>query len=300
VPLTSCYKPIINGVHRRYNRNEMQPEDTAQKERLKQLLEKILANPPMKTSLRLFLLYGQEHARGVLLELDWGRVADGLTELCRNILKVQPTCSLALSGGKTPEALYLLLGTRHYQREVEWERVHLFWGDERYVPHDDPRSNYRMVREAWLSKANLPPENIHPMPTHYPNPDDAARAYEDELRAYFGDAEPYPHFDLMLLGLGEDGHIASLFPNDPALEETTRWVVPSRAPVEPHQRLTLTLPVINHAYRIWFLVKGVSKREAIEKLFREPADTSLPAARVEYNGERFWWLSPELLAIAKQ
>ncbi|MCS7300436.1 MAG: 6-phosphogluconolactonase [Fimbriimonadales bacterium] len=271
-------------------------------EREQQLLNDVLAflerQPEARVTLRLILSYGARHRRGTVLLLDWGRVADSLARLLEIRLQHQPTCSLLLSGGKTPEALYLLLGARYYQNALDWTRVHLFWGDERYVPHDDPRSNYHLAHEAWLRKANIPRENIHPMPTHYPNPDEAARAYEAELRAYFGAEAAFPHFDLALLGLGDDGHIASLFAGDPALDETTRWVVPSCAPVEPRQRLTLTLPVLNAAPRVWLLVSGESKRPVLEQLFREDAP-DLPAARLTPSVTRFWWLSDDLYTAVR-
>lgn len=272
------------------------PRSANLEEQFQQLLQMLEENPDVRATLRLILMYGQRHPRGTVLPLDWQLVADSLVELLDARLTQQPTCSLVLSGGKTPETLYLLLATCHYQSRLDWSRVHLFWGDERYVPHDDPRSNYSLAYTAWLSKAPIPPENIHPMPTHYPNPDDAARAYEAELRAHFGAEAPFPVFDLVLLGLGDDGHIASLFPGDPVLEETTRWVVPSRAPVAPPQRLTLTLPVLNASPRIWFLVSGDAKRAAIEQLF-SGAECTLPAARIHPRMERFWWLSDSLYAV---
>ncbi|MCS7273327.1 MAG: 6-phosphogluconolactonase [Fimbriimonadales bacterium] len=258
------------------------------------LAEVLRQSPPLQIATRLWLCHGTWHPRGVVLELRWRRVADALVQMCNAILMRQPTCSLALSGGKTPETLYRLLSTRRYREALDWSRVYLFWGDERYVPHDDPRSNYQMAYRAWLRKAGIPAANIHPMPTHYPDPDAAARAYEAELRAYFGDTKPFPRFDLVLLGLGEDGHIASLFAGDPALGEQTRWVVPSCAPTEPSQRLTLTLPVLNHAQRIWFLVAGESKRAVIARLFQGPPDPTLPATQLSPIGECFWWLSKEL------
>ena len=262
-----------------------------------QLLQQLEENPDDRVVLRLILLYGRRHKRGTILRLEWPLLVDSLVNLLSARLKKNPTCSLVLSGGKTPETLYLLLGTRHYQSTLDWTRVHLFWGDERYVPHDDPRSNYYLAHEAWLRKSNIPRENIHPMPTHYPDPDDAARAYEAELRAHFGAEVPFPSFDLVLLGVGDDGHIASLFPGEPTLDEATRWVVPSRAPTEPRQRLTLTLPVLNATRRVWFLVSGESKRSAIEQLF-DTETPNLPAARITPHIERLWWLSEELYAIA--
>lgn len=281
----------------RYNLLNMEaPHSTDPQERFQQLLREVQENPDMRVALRLILMYGQYHPRGVVLPLDWQLVADSLVELLNARLTQQPTCSLVLSGGKTPETLYLLLATRHYQSRLDWSRVHLFWGDERYVPHDDPRSNYYLAYTAWLSKSPIPRENIHPMPTHYADPDDAARAYEAELRAHFGHETPYPSFDLVLLGMGDDGHIASLFPGDPALEETARWVVPSCATVAPHQRLTLTLPVLNASPRIWFLVSGDAKRAAIEQLF-SGTECTLPAARISPSVERLWWLSDSLYAV---
>jgi 6-phosphogluconolactonase len=277
----------------------MEARRTAEsEEQFQQLLQFLEEHPDAQVMLRLVLMYGQRHPRGTVLQLDWQLVADSLVELLNARLEKHSTCSLVLSGGKTPEALYLLLGTRHYQSLLDWSRVHLFWGDERYVPHDDPRSNYYLAHAAWLSKANIPRENIHPMPTHYPNPDDAARAYEAELRTHFGEEAPFPSFDLVLLGLGDDGHIASLFPGDLAMEETTRWVVPSRAPVEPYQRLTLTLPVLNATPRIWFLVAGDAKRAAIEQLF-SAEECDLPAARIRPSTERFWWLSDSLYDVVR-
>ncbi|MCS7208825.1 MAG: 6-phosphogluconolactonase [Fimbriimonadales bacterium] len=268
-------------------------------ERFRELLQVLESRPTARMLLRYILLYGRRHARGVVFRLDWGQVADALVDFCDAVLKEQPCCRIALSGGKTPEALYLLLATRHYQRALDWTRIHLFWGDERYVPHDDPRSNYGFAYENWLRKASIPPENIHPMPTHYADPDEAARAYEATLRAHFSDAEPFPRFELVFLGLGADGHVASLFAGDPALEESARWVMPSRAPSEPSQRLTLTLPVLNAASCIWFLVSSASKRPVIEQLFCVDPAPPLPAAQVCPGVSRFWWLSEELYAAIK-
>ncbi len=265
---------------------------------IEQLKQQLAKNPDVEVLMRLLLLYGQITPRGTAFELDWERVADGLSEYLRGRLHKQPTCSLVLSGGRTPEPLYLLLATRRYRNALDWSRVHLFWGDERYVPHDDPQSNYYLAYETWLRRVNLPEENIHPMPTHYADPDEAARAYERELRRYFGAEASHPMFDLVLLGVGDDGHIASLFPQSPTLDETERWVVPSLAPTEPRQRLTLTLPALNAARSIWFLVSGERKRAAIEQLFLQ-LETDLPAGRIEGSWLRFWWLSPELYAVAQ-
>jgi 6-phosphogluconolactonase len=255
-------------------------------------------NPDMKVRLRLMFLYGRVNGRGTVLYLNWSRAADYLLEICTEAIKLRGVCNLALSGGKTPEALFRALARQCIlQPTTDWQHIHLFWSDERYVPHDDPRSNFALAYEAWLREAPIPRENLHPMPTRYANPEDAARAYEAELRAHFGDADEYPMFDIVLLGMGNDGHIASLFPGDPALEETERWVVPSRAPAEPRQRLTLTLPVLK-ANHLWFLVAGESKAPLIDQLFAGTIDPTLPVAMLGEELTWLWWLSEELFARA--
>jgi len=261
------------------------------------MLEWLEERPDQKLLFRLRFLYGRMHRWGTVLFLNYPRVADYLLELCAAAIRLRGVCNLALSGGSTPLTLYRILAGRSLRPTVNWHRVHLFWGDERYVPHDDPRSNFGQAYAAWLRDAPILRENIHPMPTHYADPDDAARAYEATLRAHFGDTKPYPAFDLVLLGLGDDGHIASLFPGDPALEETGRWVAPSRAPAEPRQRLTLTLPALQ-PNPIWFLVAGESKAPIIEQLFAGTPDPTLPIAMLGNNSLHFWWLSAELYARA--
>lgn len=215
-------------------------------------------------------------------------VADALVDEVSRRLRQQPLFSLVLSGGNTPRALYRLLATEYRQR-IDWSRVHLFWGDERYVPHDHPASNFRMARETLIAPLNIPPENIHPMPTNASSPDDAARLYEQELRTFFGGI---PRFDLVLLGIGADGHTASLFAGTSALKEQERWVAVGEAPVEPRVRLTLTLPVLNAARTVYFLVTGADKAEAARRVLLENAP--LPAALVlPEQGELVWWLDKE-------
>src|SRR5262245_48260047 len=149
--------------------------------------------------------------------------------------------TIALSGGSTPRRLYELLAEAPYRDAVPWDGAQLFWGDERFVPHDDARSNYRMVHEALLSRVQIAPANVHPMPTKGIAPADAALAYERTLKSYYGGAKLDPLrtlFDVTLLGLGEDGHIASLFPGTAALSQRDRWAVAVMGPAaEP--RITL-------------------------------------------------------------
>lgn len=215
-------------------------------------------------------------------------VAEAIASRAGEVLSRQQRFSLALSGGNTPRALYRLLA-EEFRTRVEWQRVHLFWGDERYVPHDHPASNFRMARETLIEPLNIPPDNVHPMPTDVPRPDEAARLYEQELRAFFGEV---PRFDLILLGMGPDGHTASLFPGTPALQEYQRWVTVGEATAEPRVRLTLTLPVLNAAQAVYFLVTGADKAEMVRRILVEREH--LPAALVSpKEGELVWWLDKD-------
>ncbi len=216
-------------------------------------------------------------------------VARDLAERITTIVAGEGRFTLALAGGSTPRPLYRLLADEH-RDQIPWARVHLFWVDERYVPQDDPRSNYRLAREALLDHVPIPAENVHQMSTDFPDSDAAARAYEDMLRSRF--ASPWPRFDAVLLGLGTDGHTASLFPGSPALEEQERWVVAVRAPVEPSLRLTLTLPVLNHAAHVSFLVAGENKAPALHQVRAgAPQPRICPAAGVRpHSGDLIWWV----------
>jgi 6-phosphogluconolactonase len=198
-------------------------------------------------------------------------------------------CSLVLSGGTTPRTLYGLLGSK-FRDQIPWADLHVFWGDERWVPPDDARSNYRLAREALLDHVPCPPANVHPMPTHLPRPDEAASEYEATLRDYAGGE--WPRFDVMLLGFGADGHTASLFPRSPALRETTRAVVAATAPVEPSSRLTLTYPVLASAAHIHFLVAGADKAPVLRRVLTGSADPdTYPAAGVRSaGGTMTWWV----------
>lgn len=212
-----------------------------------------------------------------------------LRDRIASALAVRPCYSIVLSGGRTPRELYRALAT-DFRDEIPWDRVHFFWGDERYVPADDPRSNYRLAREALLNHVPLPPQNVHPMPTDLPDPEDAADVYAETLRAHF--SGPWPRFDLVLLGLGSDGHTASIFPGSRAVAEKERWVMAVRAPVKPLRRLTLTLPVINRARMVWFLVSGAERASALRSvLVGSPAPQRCPAAGVRpINGGVTWWV----------
>jgi 6-phosphogluconolactonase len=196
--------------------------------------------------------------------------------------------SIALAGGHTPAKLYALWAEK-YKTETPWDRVHLFFGDERFVPEDDLLSNYRMARETLISQVPIPKENVHPMLTNFPSAEKAAEAYEVELRKYFGES---PSFDVQLLGLGVEGHTASLFPGSPALDEQRRWVLAVTVPAEPPQRLTLTPVVLNQGLNTFFLVAGENKREILAALRGEPQDvpSKYPAGRIRPARGVVWYL----------
>ncbi|HXX20700.1 MAG TPA: 6-phosphogluconolactonase [Candidatus Acidoferrum sp.] len=218
---------------------------------------------------------------------------DELMRVMAEAVRERGRFAIALSGGRTPEKLYRLWAERERQSpQTPWEKVHLFWGDERYVPKDDPLSNYRMTREALIAHVPIPAANVHRVPgaEDFATPEAAAGAYDAELRRFFGAA--VPAFDLQLLGLGGEGHTASLFPGSPALEETKRWVMAIEAPAKPPRRLTLTPILLNQARSTFFLVAGEDKREIVRALQNEPESgkSQYPAARIRPTGPVLWFL----------
>ena len=196
--------------------------------------------------------------------------------------------SVALSGGSTPGLLYRLLAGELYRAQVPWEDVHLFWGDERCVPPGDPGSNHYLAQETLISRVPIPPGNVHRVRGEL-EPEMAARAYAQELQDFF--CGPHARFDLILLGLGEDGHTASLFPDSPLLSETERLVAAATAVYQdrPAERVTLTLPAINAARQILFLVTGFAKASVVQAIM-EGADQRLPAQRIRPTAGQLDWL----------
>jgi 6-phosphogluconolactonase len=196
---------------------------------------------------------------------------------------------VSLSGGSTPKTLYGLLASDEFRSRFPWQRVSWYWGDERFVPYDHPESNFRMTREAMLAKAPVPPGNIHPIPTDG-SPDDAARRYELTLQQAYGGATldlHRPLFDVTLLGLGPDGHTASLLPGEPVLSERKRWVA-AVAHGRPEVRITMTYPALESSRRVAFLVAGEEKA-AIFTAIRK-GDSRVPAAQIRPVGELFWFV----------
>jgi 6-phosphogluconolactonase len=197
--------------------------------------------------------------------------------------------AVCLTGGSSPKQLYELLAREAYRGRIPWERVHWFIGDERFVPANDPLNNMAMARGIFLDRI-APAANIHPIPTDTADAGESARRYERELRSFYGATEldpARPLFDLVLMGVGPDGHTASLFPDDPALQETRRWVVGvPKAHVEPFvPRVTLTLPVLGSCREMLFEVAGSEKRAILTRL---RADENLPANRARSAGETVW------------
>jgi len=203
--------------------------------------------------------------------------------------------SIALSGGRTPRALYERLAQFH-RDDIPWSRVHVFWGDERYVSLDDEHSNYRMARETLLDHVAVQADHVHGMPTECSDPRDAAAAYERVLKTHFVTGR---RFDLILLGVGDDGHTASLFPGSPALDETERWVVAVSAPVAPPARLTLTLPTLIRARTIYVIVSGSAKAAPLQQALSGPPDPQrCPASAVRRTkGRLTWWADAAAAAL---
>jgi|SRR5579871_276781 len=196
--------------------------------------------------------------------------------------------TLCLAGGSTPRPVYELLSAPRY-RALPWDRVHWFWGDERFVPENSPDSNYGMAREALLSRLDVPSANIHPIPTRGVTPEQAAARYEAELMTQYGaeSLDPVrPLFDVTLLGLGEDGHTASLLPGQPVLEETRRWVAAVVAG-RPQARITLTYPALESSGTVLFLVSGASKRNILSEVLSRRSEA--PAAHLQPQGELLWF-----------
>jgi 6-phosphogluconolactonase len=200
--------------------------------------------------------------------------------------------AICLSGGSTPRRLYQLLAVAPYCEAMPWDRVHWFWGDERFVPWDHPDSNYRMAREALLAHVPAPAQNIHGIATTG-DPAEAARAYERALKSYYGGEtlDPgHPLFDIELLGLGPDGHTASLFPGTKVLEERQRWVA-EVVGAKPEVRITLTYPPLESSRHTAFLVAGADKREPLARV--QAGDLELPAARLRPSGELIWYVDAQ-------
>jgi len=201
--------------------------------------------------------------------------------------------TVALAGGSTPRGLFNLLAKN---QALPWDKIYIFFGDERHVPPDDPESNYRMARESLLSKVPIPAENVFRIPAENPDAAQAAQSYEESLRKFFAlPAGSFPRFDLILLGMGPDGHTASLFPNGTALQEKSRWVVSDWVEKFKTDRITLTLSVLNDAREILFMVSGSDKAATLKEVLEgtQPAE-KFPSKLIQpADGKAIWLVDGE-------
>ena len=223
------------------------------------------------------------------------RMAEEFAHLADDAIRERGVFRVALAGGSTPKASYQLLAGEAFAGQIDWQRVQVFWGDERMVPAEHADSNYRMAKEALLDKVPIPTANIYAMRGEL-KPEEAAEDYEHKLGTVFGGENVV--FDLVLLGMGTDGHTASLFPESSLLDETVRWVasVPEPTGNPPVPRITLTLPVINQARLVLFLVSGSGKRRVVKAILDDPLEAAkhYPAARVHPRGKTIWFYDMDL------
>ncbi|MFC1508820.1 6-phosphogluconolactonase [Candidatus Omnitrophota bacterium] len=226
--------------------------------------------------------------------------ADSIMDYAQSCIHDHGYFSLVLSGGSTPRRLYELLSESPYREAMPWKNTHVFWGDERCVPPDDPHSNYAMAFQALLSKIPIQETNIFRMTGETRPEEQAAIDYERSIRDFDKSKGvrnmEFPSFDLILLGVGNDGHTASLFPGNEVLQEQKRWVSTVTAPPDMpvRKRLTLTVPVINNASGILFLVSGAGKHDIVEAVFYSPtAGTQYPAAQIAAKNDTLWLITKE-------
>jgi 6-phosphogluconolactonase len=215
---------------------------------------------------------------------------EAATRLLARTAEPRERFAVCLTGGSSPEGLYRLLASEPYRSQIPWERVHWFWGDDRFVPQNDPRSNAGQARRLFLDHVPAPPANVHAIPAEAVDPNEAARRYQAELREFYraNELDPArPLFDVVLMGMGNDGHTASLFPGHPQLEESELWAVGvPEAGQEPFvPRVTLTFQALASTRDMLFLVTGRGKREIMARLL---AGADLPAARAHSNGDLVW------------
>jgi 6-phosphogluconolactonase len=224
-----------------------------------------------------------------------------LVVIARKAVDKNGRFALALSGGSTPRLLYSLLAEK-FAQQIPWKKAHLFWGDERCVPKNHPQSNFRLAEETLISRVPIPRQNIHRIPAELKPPQEAAQTYEKTLRQFFGAdgiSEEGQTFDLILLGLGPDGHTASLFPGNRVLAEQDRWAAAVLAPwaFRPRRRITLTLPAINKSGRAFFLVAGAEKKKIMASILQTVRSSSrlYPAAMVQPQKGVTWFVDREAL-----
>ncbi len=225
--------------------------------------------------------------------------AEEFVRVARAAIGAQGRFTVALSGGSTPKALYSLLASNY--TNFAWERVFLFFGDERHVPPTDPESNYRMVNESLLSKIAIPATNVYRVRAENPDADAAAADYEKQLQGFFeleaeGQDKKFPRFDLILLGMGPDGHTASLFPDSEGLKEQSRLVIANWVAKFNTHRITFTFPVLNNAAEVLFLAAGPDKADIVHQVLEGKNATEFPSQRVQPTDGKLLWMLDEAAA----
>lgn len=227
------------------------------------------------------------------------QVVESILFLSKERCKESGFFYLVLSGGTTPKGVY----SRMADTNFEWDKIHFFWGDERWVPQDHPQSNYKLVWDALFSKVDVPKKNIHPILTDQSTPEKSAQLYEQELDSFFKNhSQEKPRFDLILLGVGKDGHTASLFPESQALNEKRQWVVSVEKKETQEKRVTLTYPLLNQALNIYFLVHGKEKAEIVKEILESKKGQNLFPVQIisPTNGTLKWFLDEEAAALLKR
>jgi 6-phosphogluconolactonase len=219
--------------------------------------------------------------------------ADRIVQAIRETLETKSICTIALSGGSTPNMLHRLLAAEPYSTQIDWSRLHLFWGDERVVPFTDERNNARMAFETLLNHVPVPPDQIHVMRTDIPA-SDSAIAYEQILRQYF--PEGAPSFDILLLGMGDDGHTLSLFPGLSVVQEQKNWVSSFWLEAQKMERITITAPLALMASRVFFLTAGKNKADAFRQVIQGEWNPNVYPAQLfrKAQGEVYWFIDQDL------
>jgi 6-phosphogluconolactonase len=219
--------------------------------------------------------------------------AEQITAAARESIAARGRLTLCLTGGSSPRRADTILAGAQGEAAIDWSRTYLFFGDERYVPHDDDRSNYKMVHDSLLQNPAIAADHVFAVATQWPTPRQAAEEYAADLQKLFGRDVAWPEFDLVLLGMGDDGHTASLFPGAAALNITDRWTTVSPPGVlpPPVDRVTLTFPVLNAARLVMFMVSGANKAPALADVFSDNVSIKeRPAAGIRPTAGQLLWL----------
>jgi len=217
-------------------------------------------------------------------------IAEHFVRVTTAALRERGRCAVALSGGSTPKRVYQVLAGEPFRSRALWDQIDFFWGDERHVPVDHPDSNYRMAAETLLSKVPVRPTKIHRIHSEIPDAALAAHQYDAEIRTTSGEPTGTPRFDLVFLGLGTDGHTASLFPGTPAVDERRRLCVENWVVALGAFRITLTLPLINAARVVTFVASGAEKLAIVQRVLRDGDGSPLPAQLVRPSDGELWWM----------